>query len=316
MKVITIASEKIKKAEYNSKKELINGPKSSFLELEISGENITTEFINAIRRSIMNYIPTYAFTKELINITKNTSNLNNDMIKLRITQLPVLNVDAKIDYYNDMNNDKQKNVNLKINVNNNSNTILNVTTNESVLTIDDKRSDKYKIIDPILILQLIPKSEIICDATAIIGIGNNNAIWSAGQCYYEEITENKFKMTIKSNGQYTEHELLTKACKYLITNMEIINDKIKDQNFPSNQQEYIITLENEDFTCANLINYFIQDDENVNAAGITRENYSIDNIQFKIELKNKKIDIKTVFETAIKTSIAIIKKFEKNIIKI
>ena len=57
------------------------------LEITIKGENIDYIIINTLRRSVLSYIPNYAFTQ--FNFKKNTSIFNNNYLKLRILNLPV-----------------------------------------------------------------------------------------------------------------------------------------------------------------------------------------------------------------------------------
>ena len=62
----------------------------SRLELDISGNNINHIIINTLRRITMSEIPIYVFNK--INIIDNTSIFNNNYIKLRIKNIPVMGI--------------------------------------------------------------------------------------------------------------------------------------------------------------------------------------------------------------------------------
>lgn len=324
IKISKLESREYSKAEFDKKGDIIKAPRSSYLKLKLSGNDITEELINSIRRTILQFIPTYAFTKELIDITTNTTNLNNDQIKLRISQMPIFDISNDIDhldhkYWNidyskeyDKHKKDNKKIELFIKAKNAKNEIMNITSDEAEFYVNDKQV-KYKKTDPLLIAQLSPKSELVCHAKAAMGIGFKNDIWSSGQChFYEE--DDGFVMVIRSYGQFTEKDMLKKACAYLKENCLNIEKQIKQSMFPENKNNYIITLENEDFTCACIINYYIQNNDVVKSSGVVRENHNIDSITFKIELESSSIS--KVFSKAINDVLAIYKKFEDAIAKI
>ena len=327
LKISKIDSRDFSKAEYNANKDLVVGPKSSYLKIKLSGTDVTYEFLNCIRRIILNFIPTYAFAKETINIKTNTTNINNDMIKLRISQLPLFDIPLDINIledkywkdvnYTDKNREKHENdnkiIDMYIKSTNTSNNIINVTTNDIEFYINEKQKKKYDKTDPILVIQISPKSEFICHAQAVIGIGYKNDIWSAGTCHYYDESD-YYVMIIKSSGQFTEKEILIKACKFTQQKLQEINIKIEKLNLPTDVNKFIVVIEDEDFTCCSIINYYIQNHESVLYSGLTKENHNIDTITFKIELK--KNDIHTVFTQAIKEVSKLFEKFEDIIVKI
>ena len=49
---------------------------------------------------------------------------------------------------------------------------------------------------------------------AAMGIGFKNDIWSSGQCHFMK-KDDGFVMVIRSYGQFTEKDMLKKACAYL-----------------------------------------------------------------------------------------------------
>jgi hypothetical protein len=68
------------------------------LELNITGTNIDYVVANTIRRTILSDVPIYAFTQFKFN--KNTSIFNNNYMKLRIKNMPVLGIDNTIETHN------------------------------------------------------------------------------------------------------------------------------------------------------------------------------------------------------------------------
>jgi len=75
-----------------------NNRGDSRLEFNINSININYVIMNTIRRIILSEIPIYAFTN--FTIEKNFSALNNDMLKLRISNFPVWGIENNVNYIN------------------------------------------------------------------------------------------------------------------------------------------------------------------------------------------------------------------------
>jgi DNA-directed RNA polymerase alpha subunit len=67
----------------------------SRLEFELTGINHT--IVNTYRRVILSDIPIYAFDN--ITITENTSVFNNNYMKLRLRNLPVIGIHSDTAFY-------------------------------------------------------------------------------------------------------------------------------------------------------------------------------------------------------------------------
>ena len=80
-----VSSIKLKKNDWD--KELTN----SRLEFNITGKNLNYVVINTLRRVILSNIPIYAFDK--ITINTNSSIFNNNYMRLRIENLPVIGIE-------------------------------------------------------------------------------------------------------------------------------------------------------------------------------------------------------------------------------
>lgn len=288
---------------------------NSQLILELSGKDINYAVVNTLRRLSLDYVPTYAFTKESIFIEKNTTIFNNDYMRLRLSQLTLPNINIPIVYlpekfwkninYADPKRDKypddNQNLEIYINVENKSNDILNVTTNhikyiENNKEVESKFNKEY----PSLIIQLRPNEIFKCRAIGVLGVGKRDNIWAAaGNAYYEEIDPNRYKLIIESQGQMDEYEILHKAC-------EIIKIKLNDIKFMignkynstsiMNQNHLIIKLENEDHTIGNIMNEFLQNNKNIAFSGLSKPDLLIDEIVIKL-VSVEPNPIKPLFET-------------------
>ena len=80
-----VSSVKLKKLDWD--KEVTN----SRLELNVTGKNINYVVMSTLRRVVLTNIPIYAFDK--ITINKNSSIFNNNYMKLRIENLPVIGIE-------------------------------------------------------------------------------------------------------------------------------------------------------------------------------------------------------------------------------
>jgi DNA-directed RNA polymerase alpha subunit len=75
---------------------------NSRLEFNLSGSNIDYIVANTIRRTILSDIPIYAFDE--FKFEKNTSVFHNNYLKLRFRQMPVWEIDNKLDFIDISNN--------------------------------------------------------------------------------------------------------------------------------------------------------------------------------------------------------------------
>ena len=74
------------------------------LKLRLKGKNINHVYVNTLRRVILEDIPSYSINPELININKNSSVYNNDYLRNRLENFPLIGLDFKLDFdeYNDL----------------------------------------------------------------------------------------------------------------------------------------------------------------------------------------------------------------------
>ena len=77
------------------KQDSIDGFNNNYVIFTIDGKDINNIIINTLRRIILTLVPTFAFDPENITIEKNTSVYNNDYMRLRISNLPIINQSYK-----------------------------------------------------------------------------------------------------------------------------------------------------------------------------------------------------------------------------
>ena len=284
-----------------------------------------TSIVNSFRRMALDHIPTYAFPIGLINITKNTSIFNNDYMQLRLSQLtpqninvPVEFLDYKywdIDYDNVTSHEKHPddnlNIELYINAVNNTNDILNVTTNDIDMFINGDKINEFNKKYPQLLIQLKPKQEFNCSMTTMLGIGKKNNIFaSCGCAYLEELDDGVTILTLESQGQMTEKEVLIRSCRVMKKKIEYLIEYFQDTLKDEKMLE--IDLSSEDHTIGNVINELLQDHEDIIFSGICKPDFLVDEVRIKVQSKtNIKNPMDNVLKDIIKLYSDLEKQFQK-----
>ena len=172
----------------------------SRLEINIKGKNINHVILNAIKRTVQKSIPTYAFDK--IKITKNNSVFNNNQIKLRIKNLPILGIKNENDFYEeeeeedsdednefdqetglqgiDLNQEKDINIStlnqitMYIDYTNDTDDIVTVTTEDCKFYYKENTiMSPYK--NPIALIKLHPQRQFTMSAVSNLGIEKKHA---------------------------------------------------------------------------------------------------------------------------------------------
>jgi DNA-directed RNA polymerase subunit L len=308
-------------------KQKFSGIERSELVVELNGSDMNTVIGNTFRRVCFDDVPGYAFPKELIQIEGNTSRaFDNDQMKLRLSQLPILNVKQDLfflhpKYWKNVNlsdpkrekHPEEKIIEAYVNIHNNSAEIMRVTTKNMKVYVDGKESDMYSEIEPILLIELKPNQTFKCAMKGALGVPENNAIWmpiaNAFANYIDQdddvlkdkslknsvhsLSGNNCLLTIQSSGQTDEYEILIKACQLINSKLESIKDEISNQVklkklTPSNVM--IFELENEDHTICNLIDNKLKEHIDVIYSG-----YNVPDLQVKLGI------IKVMFSEKIKS---------------
>lgn len=301
-----------------------DGSTSERLELEC--ENVDSKILNTIRRACCMYVPMYGYSADNITISKNTvTAINNDMIKLRLSMLPVFyddKIDSKIEYlseeyWKDVNygdkdrprHSKEKNIVAYINAQNNGQDIVNVTTHDILLKVNGDTCNVYKKVDPIVLIRLRPKDAFNCTMIASLGVGARHDLWSAAQNgYYTYDDDGKSILTIETAGKLDAVEIVRRACHYIIKKLELIQEEFEGM---IKQQNNTIQLEllDVDYAIGDLINDVLQHDEHVTFSGISQPDRLVKSIVLKIMInhaepikyiKNICKKITTIFKETIK----------------
>ena len=262
------------------------------LEFKISGNNINYVIMNTIRRSILSYIPIYAFTS--FNFEKNTSIYNNNYIKLRLNNLPIWGIENKLTFIDneiknneikekeedsdseeeiDLNSDTDvnasslKQMTMYINYKNKTNNNITVTTNDANFYFAESQIENpYNV--AIQIVKLQPNQEISFSSITSIGCEQNNgSIFSpVSVCAYKEIKSNEFDFFIESRGQLTEINIISIAIDNIIKRINNFILLMKETNV-DDMSEGVIELKNEDHTLGNLISKGLQEHKDISFGG-------------------------------------------------
>lgn len=317
-KNIDINIKQVHKQEFKNYQE-------SKLILDISGETVNCCFVNALRRLCIDHIPTYAACVKSITIDKNTSVFDNDYMTLRLTQLTIPDIKINIPYledqywkdvdYGDPNRIKHPNdndiVELYVNVTNGGNSNLNVTTNHAKIIINGDEVKKFDEKYPLLLIQLKPTETFSCRCVHVLGIGKIKNMWTGGNIYYKEINDNNYTLTLESQGQMDEYELLYKACEIMKIKVQLIKQKM--EYVTSNEKNLSIELWDEDFTMGELINTYLQDHKEVQFAGVKKPNLLIEMmaITYVTSAKNPLDPFHEILDFLLTVADNLMEKFDK-----
>lgn len=280
------------------------GLQYSSLSLLFKGKHVTPVLVNTFRRILIDDIPTYACPPEKIEIKKenNTSKFNNDYMKLRLSQLPIMKIKSSLcyldpKYWKNVNYSEdyerhpdEKQIEIYINSKNTTDTIYRVTTSDLQFREDGKKIiDKYNTDFPIVLIDLCPGEIFKCHMVATLGIGKKNIIWSSVSKAYYEINEQAKECTliINSNGQYDEYDLMWKACRYIQFKLEEIQNILEEKQKSIDDKETIkkvdLVLDDETFTIGGILTDILQNRQDIIYAGITAPSYLTKCIEIKIE---------------------------------
>lgn len=177
------------------------------------------EYANAIRRTIMSDLPTFALHN--ITIHENSSCLDNDMLEQRIVLIPIINgVETHFEYK--ITNETEENI--------------------SVYSHNLSNS----LVPNILVVTLKPEQKLHISASSKQGIGFGNAKWSC-------ITDLKYKQHRELIGELTKEELLKvqtiipqfklkQITEFIDTNLIFMINQICEREVYSQKHHNIFTI--------------------------------------------------------------------------
>ena len=316
------------------------------LQLELSGKNICYQTINAIRKVSINQIPIYAFHPDKINITRNSSVFDNSELSCHLSQLPItqFNHDIKLlplKYYKGINfadskfdrfSDDIYQINYSVKAKNDKpNPLLNITTNDLIISITSTMTNNDKLISneiipvkekysekyPILLIQLRPGEELECSMKAVLAVGELDAIFNASNTYYKEISPDKFLLFVESCGQLSEYVILIRACEIIIEKLKLIKENLNNEQYNTIQANNSLILEilNEDHTCGGPINWILQNMKEVTFAGVNKPDFLQKNISIVVQCDDSTKPI-NLLNKAIEQAIVIYEDYKINFEKV
>jgi DNA-directed RNA polymerase subunit L len=272
---------------------------NSNIKLELSG--ITFHYANMLRRVLKTYIPTYAFPSKLIKVTKNTSIVNNDQIRERLSNLPIMylnNNEDSVKQFLDLYNGKiipETFLTMYVSSKNTSGKLMMVTTDMAKFYyLGQEVKTPYK--KPFLIVKLNTNEEFECTCNAQLGINTEEfedcAIYDpVSACAYEQVEENKFILGFESKQQFDEREILRRGLSCLIIRLEYLNNLVKEKITVDDEKEGMLSIPNEDMTLGGILGYIIQIHPDVIFAGDHQPIISERTIQLRYKTKTKMTDI-------------------------
>lgn len=296
------------------------------LKLRFKGKNINHVYLNTLRRVILEEIPSYGINPELININKNSSVYNNDYLRNRLENFPLIGLDFKLDLdeYNNLRRyirgvddhvkDYEENdINMYLDIKNSSDSILNVTTDDIKYYVDEKSVGSiYK--NKMLICKLKKDEELNLSIKVDKGVGLNHSRYSVAHVYYSEEKDNNFLLTIEPRGQIDVKEILKRACMILKYKLSLIKSKINEDKIVDDGNG-IIVLNNEDHTIGNLLTYTLQENKDISFAGYELEHLLIKDLKIKYSIKGKS-SIKDILNSELDNLIKYYNNLENEFVKL
>lgn len=319
--------------------------KRGLLELDCSGNDCNDQFINGLGRISVERLPMYAYAKGLIKIERinpesgyhDSIPFNHDMMRDRITNTPVMNIDPgfailherywkNVDYRSiDREiHEKEKRVEVYIDAKNtapdgDTESILDVTTNNITVYIDDELVKIYNEEFPLLIIRLKAKEAFKCSMRAVLGVGINHTCWDACSnfCFDQETKPGTTIAKFQAASQFDEFVLIDRALEYYRTRTRLLKDEIhrmylleKDPN-----ERFQIEINDEDHTMGEAINYELQSHPDIHKSSNSKPDHLVKRIVLDIVAYDKKKLLDAILES-IDNLIAKIDKFEKEFKKI
>lgn len=293
---------------------------NSNIKIELTG--ITFHYANMLRRVIKTYVPTYAFPAKNIKFTKNTSIVNNDQMRERLMNFPIMfvnNPEETVKQFLQLYNGETLNENylsMFVSHKNKSGKLEMVTTDMAKFYYLGKEiPSPYK--KPLLIIKVNSNEEFECTCDARLGLNleeefEDPAIYEpVAACAYKQEEENKFILGFESNQQFDEKDILSRALSCLIARFEYLNNLVKEKIVnKEDEKEGMLQIPNEDMTLGGILGYTLQMHSDIEFAGDHQPNISERVIHIRYKTKTNIIN---VFNDCIDTLIRSVKSIAKQL---
>lgn len=289
---------------------------NSRLELNLNGKDIDHIIVNTIRRVILSDIPIYIYNK--FDFTENTSIFNNNYIKLRIRNIPVIGIQSDTPFYNINKSDKEEDnyienimniddVNLKneyelnetnlkqltlyLDYTNKTNNIISIGTDNCKFYYKEKEiGSPYKTNIPIIKLQ--EGQSIKFSAITELGTESMDALYSpVSVLYFTKNDNDNYNLYIESRGQIEEYNIIKFCIQNILKQIDKLKIDIMDKEI-LDIKEGVIELEDYDHTMGNLLSHGLRKHKSVLFGGYNMP-HLLDNL-IKIHFKIKENNIKNI----------------------
>lgn len=281
---------------------------NSRLEFNIKGNDIDHIVVNTLRRICLTNIPIYVYNK--FDFVENTSIYNNNYIKLRLRNIPVLGIESSSAFFEEKEESVEKNedmasmlnmddISLETNYDvsssnlkqltmyldkeNKSNDIITVGTDDCKFYYKEKEiSSPYKVNIPIIKLQ---KGQVIkMSAISEIGIEKMDAMYSpASVLYFNRNTDNDYNFIVESRGQLKENKILEYGYENILKQLNELKTDINDLG-DIKKQKGTIDIENYDHTMGNLLSHGLRKHKDVKYGGYSMPHLLEDKININFEI--------------------------------
>ena len=279
--------------------------------MELNMKKVDYVIVNSIRRTVLSDIPIYAF-ETTVNV--NTSVFNNNYIKLRMSNLPIIGIENNNVFFKKVEEEDEEESNfdegfglmddieLTIDKNVDSSSINNFTLylnyenkTPDIVTITTKDCDYFykgkKINNPyktdIPIIKLQPEQKINLTSVSKLETEKKSAIYSpVSICSYQQISDDEFNFFLESRGQITEHQILERAIDNLLKN---VDDLIRDMS-KMKTEDGMIKVGDIDHTLGNLISHFAMMEKEVEMFTYNQPHPLDPVIVFHYRLKSSTLD--------------------------
>tara|TARA_B100001248_G_scaffold260222_2_gene247868 strand:- start:4818 stop:5672 length:855 start_codon:yes stop_codon:yes gene_type:complete len=252
----------------------------NYIEIKFKkGKDVNEILVNTIRRLVLSEVSSFAFHPDNITIGKNTSILNNDNIRHRISLLPIQKLKEK-DY-------KSINITLALNESNKSSKINTITTDNCVIRVNNViRRDMFPS-PPVIIVNLKEDQEIELNATASYEKAFVHNMYAAAANSYFDESENYYTLFIEGLGQYSCEDIFKMACESYLEKLIKLQVFLKEhENYEDNFIEF--KIENENHTLGCLFVHELQKLKDIEYAAYKMEHPSINNIEISITTNGSK----------------------------
>jgi DNA-directed RNA polymerase subunit L len=276
---------------------------NSRLEFTISGANNT--IVNCLRRVALSSIPIYVFKD--IKISENTSIFNNNYMKLRINNLPVLGIttdnpiytkkeviikednemdDIDMSTNEDINSSSLKQLTMYLDKINTTTEIITIGTDDCKFYFMEKQIESpYKLpyCGNIPLIKLQPTQKIKLSAITSLGIENESSIYSAVSIFSYQMIGESYTIALESRGQLDEKTILNYTCINIINILDHFIEKLSLQEISTNVIGKILVIDS-DHTLGTLIASGLQNHKKIKFAGYNMPHLLDQTISFDYEM--------------------------------